>query len=93
MASKDKAIMDMVNHPPHYNFGRVETIDYIEDCIGSQGLADYCIGNVLKYLSRAKYKGKCKEDLEKAEWYLHRAIETYTYEIGEDDDGEVECVF
>ena len=79
------AYVDMVNHPPHYNFGRVETIDYIEDCIGSEGLVDYCIGNALKYLSRAKYKGKLVEDLKKCAWYLNKAIEIYEYEIDEGD--------
>ena len=67
---------DMVNHPPHYNFGRVETIDYIEDCIGKDGLVGYCIGNALKYVSRARYKGKTVEDMKKAVWYLNRAIDT-----------------
>lgn len=76
---------DMVNHPPHYNFGRVETIDYIEDCIGNRGLVDYCIGNALKYISRAHYKGKFLEDLKKAVWYLNKAVETYEYEIDEGD--------
>lgn len=66
--------MDNVNHPPHYNFGRVETIDYIEDCIGETGEIDYCLGNALKYLSRARYKGKMIEDIKKAIWYLNRIV-------------------
>lgn len=77
--------IDMVNHPPHYNFGSVETIDYIEDCLGSKGLADYCVGNALKYISRSKYKGKLVEDLKKAVWYLNKAVSTYEYEIDEGD--------
>lgn len=72
---------DPVNHPSHYNFGRVETIDYIEDCIGTEGLISYCIGNALKYVSRARYKGRFIEDIQKAVWYLQRAIETYEYEM------------
>lgn len=80
---------DNVNHPAHYNFGRVETIEYIEDCIGAVGLLDYCVGNALKYISRAKYKGKYKEDLRKAVWYLNKAIETYELEYEDEDDGEV----
>ena len=75
---------DMVNHPPHYNFGRVETIDYISDCIGPQGLMDYCLGNALKYLSRAKYKGKFREDLGKAVWYLNKTLEVYDREHGDE---------
>lgn len=67
---------EMVNHPSHYNFGRVETIDYIEDVVGKEGLADFCIGNALKYISRAKYKGKYLEDLNKAIWYLTKAVQS-----------------
>lgn len=77
--------VDMVNHPPHYNFGRVETIDYIEDCIGETGLVHYCMGNALKYISRAMHKGKLEEDLEKATWYLKKA--TDTLKKGETDYG------
>jgi len=42
------AAQDMVNSPPHYNCGEIETIDYIVDVLGTRGAADYCHGNVLK---------------------------------------------
>lgn len=58
-----------VNHPPHYKVGGIETIDFIE----AKGL-DYCLGNVVKYITRAEHKGNKKEDLLKAQWYLTRAI-------------------
>ena len=62
---------DMVNHPPHYKTGGIEVIDYIE----SKELG-YHLGNVIKYVSRAGLKdGKVMEDLQKAQWYLNRAIE------------------
>lgn len=73
----------MVDHPPHYNFGRIETIDYIEDCIGVDGCVDYCLGNAIKYVSRANYKGKFIEDLRKAVWYLNKAIELHENEYSE----------
>lgn len=60
---------DMVNHPPHYKSGGIETIDFIE----AKSL-DYHLGNVVKYVSRAGLKGNKKEDLLKAQWYLNRAI-------------------
>lgn len=62
---------DSVNHPAHYTFGRYEVIDVIEDW----GL-DYHIGNAVKYLARAGRKDPAKEleDMEKAQWYLERAI-------------------
>ena len=60
---------DPVNHPPHYTAGGIETIDFIE----AKGL-DYNLGNVVKYVSRADQKGNKLQDLEKARWYLDRAI-------------------
>ena len=61
---------DMVNSPTHYTSGGIETIDFIE----AKEL-DYCLGNCVKYISRAgKKSGKKLEDLNKAMWYLKRAI-------------------
>jgi hypothetical protein len=60
---------DMVNHPPHYKAGGIETIDFIE----AKNLG-YNLGNVVKYVSRADLKGNKLEDLQKAKWYLDRAI-------------------
>lgn len=66
---------DSVNHPAHYNQGNVEVIDYIRDCIGIQGEYYFCIGNCIKYISRAEYKNNKLQDLMKCKWYLTRAIE------------------
>jgi hypothetical protein len=60
---------DMVNHPTHYTRGKIEVIDFIED----QQLP-YHLGNVIKYIARAGYKGDKLEDLKKARWYLDRYI-------------------
>mgnify|MGYP001243611065 FL=1 len=67
---------DMVNHPPHYKVGGIETLDFIRAKLGIDGYVGYCVGNVLKYLSRAGHKDKKKvqEDLKKAEFYLKEAI-------------------
>ena len=65
---------DNVNHPPHYNKGGLEAIDYIEQQL-EDGFSDYLEGNVLKYLHRWRYKNGI-EDLNKAQWYLKRLIET-----------------
>ncbi len=61
---------DIINHPPHYTHGEIETIDVIEDW-----RLGYHLGNALKYISRADHKGKRLEDLRKAAWYLAREIE------------------
>jgi len=69
-------VNDTVNHPSHYTAGKVETIDYIEGVLGAENFYNYCLGNVLKYISRAKLKGKELEDYKKAQWYLNKAVET-----------------
>lgn len=67
---------DMVNHPPHYTDGGIETIDFIRAKLGPEGFASYCRGNALKYLSRIGKKGSGAEDARKAEWYTTRLAET-----------------
>lgn len=60
---------EQVNHPNHYNSGKIEAIDVIEDW----GL-NFSLGCVVKYICRADYKGTTIQDLEKAAWYLNREI-------------------
>jgi len=60
---------DPVNHPAHYKYGGIETIDFIE----AKELG-YNLGNVVKYVTRADHKGNRKQDLEKAMWYLQREL-------------------
>ena len=65
---------DSVNSPSHYMHGKKETIDVIRDCMENDEYHGYLKGNVLKYVSRYKWKGEPLEDLEKAQWYLNRLI-------------------
>ena len=60
---------DPVYNPPHYNShpSGVETIRITEHM-------GFCLGNVIKYVMRAPYKGNQIEDLKKARWYLDREI-------------------
>jgi Protein of unknwon function (DUF3310) len=60
---------DSVNRPAHYNQGRIQPIDVIEDWS-----LDFHLGCVVKYIARAEHKGSPLEDLRKARWYLERAI-------------------
>lgn len=62
--------MEAVNHPSHYNTGKIEVIDFIED----QNL-NFCLGNAVKYISRSAHKKNAKEDLKKAVWYIQREID------------------
>ena len=79
VGAEDEEVSDkeMVNHPPHYNQGKFETIDIIEDIVAGYDdpVEAYLIGTTLKYLARAPFKNAKKQDLEKAEFYLKRAID------------------
>lgn len=64
---------DNVNHPQHYGGDTTyEAIKVIE-----AWELGFCLGNTVKYISRAGKKDPAKEleDLKKAAWYLNRRIE------------------
>lgn len=60
---------DNVNHPSHYNQGKYEVIDVINDW-----KLNFNRGNVIKYVARAGHKNNELEDLEKARFYLDDEI-------------------
>jgi hypothetical protein len=70
---------DMVNHPPHYNQGGIETIDAIKAALGD-GFPAYLTGNILKYMWRYKHKNGV-EDLKKAQFYLNRLVKEMDTEV------------
>lgn len=63
---------DNINWPKHYNTGKIQPIDVIEDW-----KLDFRLANALKYIARAgkKDSNKTKQDLEKALWYIKRFID------------------
>lgn len=66
---------DQVNKPLHYNYGKVETIDYImQVCALYPGHQAALVANVIKYVSRAPMKGDKEKDLKKAQWYLNKLV-------------------
>ena len=75
---------DMVNHPSHYTFGKVECIDALESMAAGYNVYDgskegTCVfgslaWQIVKYIWRAPLKGKMHEDLMKAKFYLERLI-------------------
>ena len=64
---------DPVDHPKHYTShpSGVEIIELTE------GMG-FCLGNAVKYLSRAPHKGKHLEDLQKCAWYIRREMDRRT---------------
>jgi len=60
---------DPINHPAHYNQGKIEVIDAIEDW--KLGFHE---GNVVKYIARSASAENMLQDLKKARWYIDRLI-------------------
>ena len=66
---------DNVNHPNHYQTeGGLEVIEIIRSILGDGYYEAYCIGNIIKYISRYKKKNGL-EDLKKAGVYLGFVID------------------
>ena len=60
---------DIINTPPHYTNWALEPIDYI-----ISNKLDFCEWNVVKYVTRYKFKNWL-EDLLKARFYLQKLID------------------
>ncbi|WP_432268751.1 DUF3310 domain-containing protein [Catenibacterium mitsuokai] len=66
--------MDCINHPSHYETGKYECIDVMEETQGVEAVKNFCICNAFKYLYRHSNKNGL-EDIKKAQWYLNKYIE------------------
>ena len=67
----DKPKKELVNHPKHYG-GKDNPYEAIK-VIEAWDLG-FCLGNTVKYISRAGKKDETIQELEKALWYLKREI-------------------
>ena len=54
----------------YYDVGGIPTIDYIGAKLSGEEYVGFLRGNVIKYISRAGYKGDALPDLKKAREYL-----------------------
>lgn len=80
-------IKQRVNHPSYYTYGKIETVDFIND----KDL-NFDRGQVIKYTVRAGRKKEAGmsdsqkelEDLEKAEFYLKQEIKKVEGKIVEE---------
>ena len=68
---EDKPTKELVNHPNHYG-GKDNPYEAIK-VIEAWDLG-FCLGNTIKYISRAGKKDETIQELEKALWYLKREI-------------------
>lgn len=62
---------DKVTRPAHYG-GEANPFEPIK-VIEHYGLG-FCLGNAVKYILRAPFKGATIDDLRKARWYIDREI-------------------
>lgn len=65
---------DNVNHPSHYETGKFECIDVMVEILGAEATKNFCVCNAFKYIYRHKRKNGL-EDIQKAIWYLNKAVE------------------
>jgi hypothetical protein len=67
---------DSVNHPAHYETGKYECIEVMQEAIGVDEKSFFCLGNAFKYIYRCMHKHEDpKEDVKKAIWYLNKFLE------------------
>lgn len=69
----DVGSFDEITRPKHYADKGIEVIEYIQDTLDFleiTGYEAYCLGNVLKYVSRYTKKDNPVKDLGKALYYL-----------------------
>lgn len=65
---------DNVNHPSHYETGKFECIEVMEEALGTEAVKSFCVCNAFKYIYRHRNKNG-KEDIQKANWYLNKYLE------------------
>lgn len=74
--TRQELASDPVNHPKHYETGKYECIDVMQEAIGADQTADFCLCNAFKYIYRCMHKGEDPtEDIRKAVWYLNKWLE------------------
>ena len=65
---------DMVNHPPHYQGEGIECIDAMRAQTTAEEFRGHMKMCAVKYIWRERQKGG-DQSLEKAIWYLKKALE------------------
>ncbi len=67
---------DMVNNPPHYTKGGMETIDIMEAKSTPEEFKGHLKLTAMKYLTRAGHKESELQDAKKTQWYVNRWVKT-----------------
>ncbi len=66
---------EMINHPSHYNQGKIEAIDAMIGIYGEEEVSIFCKINAFKYLCRLGHKDEEVQEIGKIKWYLDKYIE------------------
>ena len=69
-----KSVVDMVNNPPHYTVGGIETIDFIQAKLTVAEYKGFLKGTILAYASRIGHKDGT-DDAGKIGWYAKKLQE------------------
>ena len=77
---------DNVNHPAHYETGKYECIEVMQEVFGIEAVQNFCLLNAFKYLYRTTRKNGV-EDIKKAMWYLNKYVNLNDQD--DDEDGDV----
>ena len=73
---KNRVEQDMVNNPPHYTKGGMETIDIMEAKSTPEEFKGHLKLTAMKYLTRAGHKESELQDAKKTQWYVNRWVKT-----------------
>ena len=68
--------IDMVNNPPHYTRGGLETIDILEAKSTPEEFKGHLKLTAMTYITRAGHKDSELQDAKKTQWYVNRWVKT-----------------
>ena len=77
--------IDNVNHPSHYETGKFECIDVMQEALGTDIVKGFCLGNAFKYIYRCNRKNGL-EDVKKSQWYINKYIELSEEGVNTNED-------
>lgn len=60
----------------HYKVGGIQPIEYMKCKMSKEQYEGFCLGNVIKYISRCDFKGSKLDDLRKARQYFEWLMES-----------------
>jgi hypothetical protein len=74
LLTANNLVNDPVNHPSHYETGKFECIEVMEEVFGVEAVKNFCLCNAFKYLYRTNRKNGL-EDVKKCHWYVSKYLE------------------